>query len=240
MADAQPHSTSDNLSARRPRSREDEAHATNGEHRSFSQHSEDIARRNDEMVDVARDFSQTTAQAARELSERSRQMSREMAASWRGAMEPMFAFPMEMNRWFEEMWGQTTGAGAFAGLHAARPFAGWSMASMFGLPATDVKETPNAYLLHVELPGLSRDELDLSVRGDTLAISGHKLESKDNSGSAYRMSERRFGSFERRFPIPAEVDRGKIEARYRDGVLSVTLPKTESAASKQNRIEIKG
>ncbi len=242
MADAQPHNTPDNLSAnRRPRGREDEASpVTNGEHRSFGAQAADAKRRSDEMVDVARDLSQTTVQATRELSERSRQMGREMAANWRDAMEPLFAMPLEMNRWLEEMWGQTTGAGAFAGLHAARPFAGWSMASMLGLPATDVKETESAYLLHVELPGLSREELELSVRGDNLAISGHKFESKDDSGSAYRMSERRFGSFERRFPIPADIDRSKIEARYRDGLLTVTLPKTETAARRQNRIEIKG
>jgi HSP20 family protein len=241
MADAQSHTTPDNLSTnRRPRRDDDGAPVTNGEHRSFGAHrSEEAARRSDEMVDVARDLSQSTAQATREFGERSRQMSREMAANWRGAIEPFFAFPMEMNRWLEEMWGHA-GAGSYAGMHAARPFSGWTMAQMFGLPAADVKETQNAYLLHVEVPGLSRDELDLSVRGDTLAICGHKLESKDDSGSAYRMSERRFGSFERRFPIPAEIDRDKIEARYRDGVLTVTLPKTEAAAGKHSRIEIKG
>jgi HSP20 family protein len=240
MADAQTHTSTDNLSAnRRPRREDDTPHTTNGEHRSFgAQRTEEAARGSDEIVDVARDFSQTTAQATRELGERSRQMGREMAANWRGAMEPFFALPMEMNRLFEEMWGQS-GAGAYGGMRAARPFAAWSMASMLGLPAADVKETQNAYLLHVELPGLSRDELDLSVRGDTLAISGHKLESKDDSGAAYRMSERRFGSFERRFPIPADIDRDKIEARFRDGVLTVTLPKTEAAAGAHSRIEIK-
>jgi HSP20 family protein len=226
---------------RRPRTRQDEQTSTNGEHRAFA--APDTARvsapphrSNEELVGVAREFSQAT----REMGERSRQATQEMATNWRGAMEPLLGLSLEMNRWLDDVWGQMTGAGAFSGLRPARPSAAWSMAPLLGLPPTDVREAESAYMLCMELPGLTREDVDLQIRNDTLFISGHKAEAKENAGVAYRVNERRFGHFERRFPIPAEVERDRIEASFRDGVLNVTLPKAATAKQHQHRIEIKG
>ncbi|MGC1304803.1 MAG: Hsp20/alpha crystallin family protein, partial [Caulobacteraceae bacterium] len=138
-----------------------------------------------------------------------------------------------------ELWGQA-GAESFSGLRPARPFAAWSMAPLLGLPPADVKETQDAYKLCIELPGLTRADIDLQMRGDMLVVSGQKAEDRDDASAAYRVSERRFGRFERRFPIPPEVKREGIDAAFRDGVLTITLPKSAEAAREQNRIEIKG
>lgn len=193
----------------------------------------------DEAVGAARDLSELAAHATREAGERGRQAASEAATSWRGAFVPFFAMQMEMHRWFDDLWRQSTGLGAFPALRPARPFGALGAAPMLGLPPTDVKETQDAYVLSAELPGLTRDDVDIQMRGDLLLVTGQKAEEKDDVGCAYRISERRFGRFDRSFPIPADVERSRIEAGFRDGVLTVTLPKTAAAAQDRTKIEIK-
>lgn len=193
----------------------------------------------DEAVGTARDLSELAAHATREAAERGRQAASEVATSWRGAFVPFFAMQMEMHRWFDDLWRQATGLGAFPALRPARTFGALGAAPMLGLPPIDVKETQDAYLLSVELPGLTRDDVDIQMQGDLLLVTGHKAEEKDDVGCAYRISERRFGRFDRSFPIPPDVDRNRIEAGFRDGVLTVTLPKTAVAAQDRTKVEIK-
>ena len=193
----------------------------------------------DEAVGAARHLSELAAHATREAAERGRQAANEVATSWRGAFVPFFAMQMEMHRWFDDLWRQSTGLGAFPALRPARPFGALGAAPMLGLPPTDVKETQDAYVLSAELPGLTRDDVDIQMRGDLLLITGQKAEEKDDVGCAYRISERRFGRFDRSFPIPADVERNRIAAGFRDGVLTVTLPKAAAAAQDRTKIEIK-
>src|SRR5438105_188151 len=74
--------------------------------------------------------------------------------------------------------------------------------------------------------------------GGALVVCGHKAEENGDASSTYRVSERRYGRFERAFPLPADVDRDRIEAQFRDGVLRITLPKSPTAAPQKSRIEI--
>jgi HSP20 family protein len=191
-----------------------------------------------EAVEAARDLSELAAHATREAAERGRQAANEVASSWRGAFGPFMAMQLEMNRWFDDLWRQATGLGAFPALRPARPFGVVGAAPMLGLPPMDVKETQDAYVLRAELPGLTRGDVDLQARGDLLLISGHKSEEKEDGGCAYRLSERRFGRFDRSFPIPADVERSRIAASFRDGVLTVTLPKSAAAVQDRTNIEI--
>jgi HSP20 family protein len=156
----------------------------------------------------------------------------------RALFEPFLAAHLEMNRWFDELWRQATGIGV-SSMRTARPFAEFGPASVFGLPATDLKETEKAYLLSVELPGLSRDNIDLKIRGDSLVITGQKAEEKDDAGATYRFSERRFGRFERAFPLPHDVERARIAATFNDGVLKLELPRAAEAGDQARRIEIR-
>ena len=194
----------------------------------------------DQAIAAGRDMARQGAEATRDVGQSGRLAGREAADLWRASMEPFTAIQMDMNRWFEDMWRHATGMAAFPAMRAARPLAAAGAASLFGLPTTDVKETDSAYLLAVELPGLGREDVELAVQGDLLTLCGHKSESKADNGASYRVSERRFGRFERSFPIPPDVDRGKISAEFRNGVLDVALPKSEAAARRGSKIEIKG
>ncbi|HUO11275.1 MAG TPA: Hsp20/alpha crystallin family protein [Caulobacteraceae bacterium] len=165
--------------------------------------------------------------------------SRSLAEMRRSALDPLLAMQYDVTRWFDDLWRQTFGFRHSSAL----PFGalrGFGAAGLFGLPPTDVRETTDAHVLAIELPGLTRQDVDISIDGDSLVVSGHKAEENDGGGSTYRISERRFGRFERAFPLPPDVDRGKIEARFQDGVLKITLPKDPAAGPSRSRIEIKG
>ncbi len=105
-------------------------------------------------------------------------------------------------------------------------------------PAVDVRETADDFLVTAELPGLSRDDVDVSVENGVLSISGEKREeTEEGSAEGNRhLIERRYGKFHRNFSLPRSVDAGKVEARFEDGVLYITLPK--AAVAKARRVKI--
>ena len=106
-------------------------------------------------------------------------------------------------------------------------------------PALDVVETPDALTVKVEVPGIDPKQIEIAIENDVLEIKGEKVqEQKTDEAVSYRY-ERRYGSFVRRVPLPAEVDADKVEAEARDGVLSITLPKREEAKPKRIRIKTK-
>jgi len=100
-------------------------------------------------------------------------------------------------------------------------------------PAFDISETANEIHVKAELPGMDAKEIDITVTGDLLTIKGEKKEEK---GQNFHRRERRYGSFSRSFRLPVEVKAASINAGYKDGVLTVTLPKAE--AEKARRIEV--
>ncbi|HYC15345.1 MAG TPA: Hsp20/alpha crystallin family protein [Stellaceae bacterium] len=110
----------------------------------------------------------------------------------------------------------------------------------FGMavPAVDVVEKDDAFVVSAELPGLDEKNLEVEVSGDVLTIKGEKREEKEEKGKNTYLSERRYGSFQRSFGLPDSVERGKIAARFEKGVLKVTLPKTSEAVTQQKKIPI--
>lgn len=105
------------------------------------------------------------------------------------------------------------------------------------MPALDLAEREDALVVKAELPGMSKDDIDISVQGNVLTISGEKKDSTEEKKDEYYHVERRHGYFRRDITLSSEVDAEKIEATYHDGVLTVTLPKSEQA--KPRRIEVK-
>lgn len=105
-------------------------------------------------------------------------------------------------------------------------------------PPLDVEETDKEITVRAEIPGVSADDLELSMSGDALVISGEKKESQEKKEKGYHYQERRFGSFRREVPLPAAVDADSVEAQYKDGVLHVKLQKAQEALPK--RIPVKG
>jgi HSP20 family protein len=106
-------------------------------------------------------------------------------------------------------------------------------------PRADVVEKDNAYEVHAELPGLDKKDINVSVEEGVLTISGErKAEKKEEKDGKYRYYERTYGSFERSFRLPDNVDAGKIRASHKNGVLELSIPKTEPSKPKQIEVKV--
>ena len=106
-------------------------------------------------------------------------------------------------------------------------------------PAVDIVEKDKAYEVSAELPGMDENNIEVKVANGMLTIKGEKKEEKEEKRKDYYHSERRYGSFERRFLVPDGVDTSKIEASFKKGVLTVMLPKTAEAQAAEKKIAVK-
>ena len=122
----------------------------------------------------------------------------------------------------------------FSGDWGVKPFGSNSFT-----PRVDVTEDNSNLYVHAEIPGVEKNEIKINLVGDILTISGEKKsEQKDESKNYYRI-ERNYGSFSRSFTLPAEVKTDSINADYNNGILKITLPKTEEAKIVERQIEVK-
>ncbi len=121
--------------------------------------------------------------------------------------------------------------GFFRGLD--RPFSGYK-----AWPAIDVAEEKDSILVRAEVPGCKADDIEISVYGNKLTISGEKKLEEEKKEKGYYHVESTYGSFRRELTLPTDVDQDKIEAVCKDGVLSLTLPK--AAKAKTVKIKVKG
>jgi HSP20 family protein len=155
--------------------------------------------------------------------------NRETAPS--GREEDRFLSPLqqEMNRIFDDF------------------FRGWDATparfseGRFGFfqPSIDVKQSEKEIVIKAELPGLDEKDVEVLLTDGALTIRGEKREEKEEKGETYYHMERTYGSFKREIPLPAGVDQKKVQAQFKNGVLSVTLQKTEEAKAKSKKIPIK-
>jgi HSP20 family protein len=106
-------------------------------------------------------------------------------------------------------------------------------------PAVDIVESDKAYELTAELPGMDEKDIEVKLTDGGLWIKGEKKEEKEEKKKDYYLSERRYGSFERYFTLPQGVDTDKIEAAFKKGVLTVTLPKKPEAQKPEKKIDVK-
>ena len=106
--------------------------------------------------------------------------------------------------------------------------AGWT-------PAVDIQETPDQYIVTAEVPGMSRDDLDIRVQEGRITIAGVRQE-RPSQCEQYHRVERGHGSFSRTFHLPAHVDGDRVTADLRDGVLTVTCPKAADGASRRIQV----
>lgn len=111
--------------------------------------------------------------------------------------------------------------------------------TLAAVPAVDVAESEKAYELTAELPGMDEKNIEVKLVNGNLTIKGEKQEEKEEKKKNYYLHERSFGSFERSFEIPEGVDAEKIEANFKKGVLTVTLPKKPEAQKPAKKIEVK-
>src|SRR5205807_9988386 len=112
-----------------------------------------------------------------------------------------------------------------------QPFmSGWS-------PALDLYDNKENFLVKAEVPGMKKEDIEISLHDGVLTVSGERREEKKHEGADIHRSERFVGRFQRTLTLPSDVDADKVKASYQDGILTVTLPKSEAAKPKQIQIK---
>jgi HSP20 family protein len=135
------------------------------------------------------------------------------------------SFQHEMNRMVNEFLGDGNGEAVGTGLSS------WT-------PAVDIHETDDGFVIKAELPGVSKDDVSVDVHQNTLTLRGQRKHEAEVKQDKYHRVERSYGAFQRSFVLPTVVDQEKVQATFKDGVLELHLPKSETA--KPKRIAING
>ena len=152
--------------------------------------------------------------------------------------QPLARLRSEMERMFEDFFSSVSSS-IMGRKGSAEPFRSAEQMFTGSALAVDLVEKETAYELSAELPGLDEKDVQLTLKDDVLILSGEKKEQTEEKKHGYRFSERRFGSFRRSFRLPEDVDQNKIEASFKKGVLTITLPKNPEAAKSEKKIEVK-
>ena len=105
------------------------------------------------------------------------------------------------------------------------------------VPAVDVQETDKAFVFVAELPGLGKEDIEITLEDNLLTVSGEREFDEKEEGETYHRVERAYGKFSRSFSLPSQVDNTKVEASFEEGLLKIEVPKSEQAQPR--KIEIK-
>lgn len=135
----------------------------------------------------------------------------------------------QMNRLFNDFFGD----------FYMEPLSGETGEAVF-VPTVDVSEDEKQIKVSAELPGMSKDHIELTLAKDSLTIQGEKKSEEEDKGKGYYRRECSYGSFQRVVPLPIEVDDEKAQAEFKNGVLKVVLPKTAAGKESRKKVEIKG
>jgi HSP20 family protein len=155
---------------------------------------------------------------------RNQAMNTNQSVIWNTGLAPLGLLRREMDRLMDDLWSASPDNKSGQATESS-----WQ-------PPCDVEEAPNHYLLTLDMPGVSKDQIKLEVLDNQIVISGERRhEQKRNTDTGW-YSERRQGKFQRSFTLPVGVDADKLEANYQDGILSVYVPKAESAKPRQIKI----
>ena len=123
----------------------------------------------------------------------------------------------EMNRFFDEFFGER---------RSELEEGAW-------MPSVDVSETKTELKVRAELPGMTHDDIELNLQDNVLTLKGEKKQEKKEEKEDYQRTECCYGSFTRSFTLPASVDQDNVQATFKDGILEITLPKSEKAKPKK-------
>jgi HSP20 family protein len=151
---------------------------------------------------------------------------------------PFESFRREVDRLFDDfsggMWRSPFGR-SFFDIEPAR-----RAETAFGsVPAVDITQTDKGYEITAELPGMEDKDIEVKLANGVLTIRGEKRDEKEEKNKDYYLRERSFGSFERSFQVPENIDTDKISAGFKKGVLTIMLPKSAEAQSSEKKIEVK-
>jgi len=151
-----------------------------------------------------------------------------------GASDPLLSLHREMNRMFDDVFRGSFARPAGSSSQAAQP--------TFFNASMNVSETPNELHVSVELPGVSEQDVDISLNDDLLTIRGEKKFERDRGGGdkeSYHYVERSYGVFERSLRLPFQVNADEVRANFENGVLTITVPKS-AQQERSRRIQIQG
>ena len=116
-----------------------------------------------------------------------------------------------------------------------RFFQGWSHDN-FAIMPLDIVEEKNEFIIKADIPGMESDDIDVSIENDILTISGEKKNEHEEKGDNFHHMERSYGAFRRSVQLPASVEPDKIHAKYHNGVLRLTVPKSEKTEPKKIKV----
>lgn len=141
------------------------------------------------------------------------------------AQDPFVSLHREINRLFDGFWGEN-------------PAASWGEVESLS-PRVDVSESEKEVVVTAELPGLEEKDVQVTLDGNALVLTGEKKAERETKDHNYHRVERSYGSFRRIVPLPSDVDEGKSEAVFRNGVLRVKLQKRAPAEQSRKRITVR-
>lgn len=149
------------------------------------------------------------------------------------------ALRAEVDRLFDDFSGRDLGFGR--SFFHLEPFRGIAPSLSAKMPVVNVAESDKEYEITAELPGIEEKDVDVSLIDGVLTLKGEKKEEKEDKSKNYYLSERNYGSFQRSFRLPENVDDKKITAEVAKGVLTVRIPKTTSTkhVARERKIKIK-
>jgi len=138
-----------------------------------------------------------------------------------GPNRDVTTFQDEVNRLFDNFFGRPVGRDD----------------ALF-VPPVDIEETPDEFLLRVDLPGMTQKDVKVALMGDTLTIRGRRARDENSEGRNWHRTERVYGTFERSFALGGPVRNDKVKATFRDGVLEVHVPKAEEAKLREIEVQV--
>jgi len=107
-------------------------------------------------------------------------------------------------------------------------------------PSLDIKEADDNYLINIEIPGVAKEDVDIRIEGHTLTVSGEKKQEKTEDRENYHCIERRYGSFQRTLTLPQDANADSIDAKFKDGVLTIAIKRKEKSIPKETKkVEVK-
>ena len=146
----------------------------------------------------------------------------------------------ELDRWPSDFFGiQREINRAFDNFVRGGVQADESFMTSYWTPAVDIAEQENEYTVKMELPGVNKEDVKINLESNILTIKGEKKQEKEEKDKNLHRVERSYGSFQRSFTLPTTVKSDKIDAVFKDGVLSISLPKAEEAKPKQIEVKVK-
>ena len=142
----------------------------------------------------------------------------------RRPMRNLFSLHNEMGRIFGDLFAPSEG--------------GTDAEETSWIPTVDISETENGYEIRAELPGVSEDDVNVSLTDNVLTVKGEKRPEAETEGKNYHRVERRYGNFQRNFTLPRHIETDAIKAEFKDGVLTLGIPKAEAAKPTEVPIKV--